>query len=526
MSLSPPFCQVHPLTHPPQIRELYKVLKIATRRVANLLNESTPTHRLPQEVLTRILFLAVDHGSKDHAKQTIPLTHVCRYWRMLLLSYPRMWTTLYMNPGSPSTISEWLARSQNAPLTIITEFNDAYDHPPCRYKNSATATLANTKYLDVCPRHTAILSLDQLLPHRSRIHDLSVLFRSSDPDWADDGHDSAPLLLSHRFFMETLPNLQRLDFRATHVEQERHTIRVPSSLFAGKLPRLKELKYLGVADGLIETAKNLVTCKIGWWAESAGPTIISQRELRTLFDNNKTVRSLSLTDCEISAPGHRLTTITPMTDLKFLKIHCYIPSHLEIILKSIQIPQFENLDTVKLSLSSYLVQVVATDGSGHTFEFRHATTGSSPNFFPLRHLGADVTTLRLCGRISHTQLDEQLGLYEFFWSLDAVRELEFDGTIDSVDNILSNVVSMPGVFLGLKVIRVAVGLDDCEEVIEYLTATARLRMEEGNPLAVIEPFSAEGLGERAGSEGGLSQELRAEWEKRYEAKGVQNFLSG
>ena len=217
---------------------------------------------------------------------------------MLLLSYPRMWSTLCMKPGCPSIISEWLARSQNVPLTIIADFGDAYEHPPCRYNDSATATLVNTNYPNVCPRHKAILSLDQILPHRSRIHDLSVRFRSSDPD----GTDSAPLLFSHPFFMETLPNLQRLDFRATHVEQDRYTIRVPSSLFAGELPRLKELKYLGATDGLIETAKNLDTCKIGWWAESAGPTIISQEELWTLFDNNKTVRSLSLTDCEIFAP--------------------------------------------------------------------------------------------------------------------------------------------------------------------------------------------------------------------------------
>ena len=187
---------------------MYEVLKAATGRVANLLNEGTPTYRLPPEILARILYLAVDHGSEEHAGQVIPLTHVCQYWRTLLLSYPRMWSTLCMKPGNPIVISEWLTRSQNAPLTVIAEFTDAYEHPPCRYEDLATATLADTFDLDVCPRHEAVLSLDQLLPHRSRIRDLTILFHSSDPDW-DDGDHGEPELLHHHFFKNGLPNLQR-----------------------------------------------------------------------------------------------------------------------------------------------------------------------------------------------------------------------------------------------------------------------------------------------------------------------------
>ena len=212
-----------------------------------------------------------------------------------------------------------------------------------------------------------------------------------------------------------------------------------------------------------------------------------------------------------------------MTDLKFLKIHCYISSHLEIIIKSIQIPQFKSLCTIKLSFPSSFVQAVATDASGHTFEFWQATAEGGPDFYPLRHLGAEVTTLRLDGGVTLDQLSVQPGLGDFLRSLDAVRILEFDGTIDFDQNII---IFIPGVFPGLKVIRVEIGLDDCEEVMKHVAAAARLRMEEGNPLAVIEPFSAEGLGKCAGGEGGLSQELRAEWEKRYEAEGVQKFLSG
>ena len=243
---------------------MYEVLRTAIERVENLLNEGTPTHRLPPEIMTRILSLAVDHGSEEHTKQIIPLTHVCRYWRTLLLSYPRTWSTLCLKPGNPAIISEWLSRSQGVPLTVVAEFTDAYEHPPCRYKDSAKATLADTYDLEVCPRHKAALSLDQLLPHRSRIRDLDILIRSSDPLWGDEDHRGEPPLLYHHFFKKTLPNLHRLDLRATHIEETRFTIPIPALLFGGVLlPRLKELKYLGVNGGLTWTAMNLVSCEIG-----------------------------------------------------------------------------------------------------------------------------------------------------------------------------------------------------------------------------------------------------------------------
>ena len=488
--------------------------------MAKVLNEGTPTHRIPPEILTRILYLAVDRGFEGHAEPIIPLTHVCRYWRTLLLSYPRMWSTLYMKPGNPRITSEWLARSQNVPLTVITVFNDAYDHLPCRYQDSATATLADANDHRVCPRHKAVLSLDQLLPHRSRIRDLDVLLHSSDPEWDDDDHrdDGEPMLLNHRFFRETLPNLQRLDFRAIHVEQDRYMIPIPDSLFAGELPCLKELKYLGVTGGLMGTVKNLASCEIGYWSGSAGPSIVSPEELQRLFNNNKTVKSLTLNDCEFFPRDHQAVAAVPMKDLKFLKIYRPFPGDLEPLLKLIPLPQFKSLHTVKLSLHSHTIQVAATDGSGHTFEFSSSSRDDS-GFYPLRHLGAEITTLRLDRRMTIEEFDGRPALCEFFQSLDAVQVLEFDGAAASVKNVLSGILSRAEVFPGLKVVRVAIVREDCEGALQLLATALRLRMEEGNPLTTVEPLLVEG-------EHGLGQETRADWEKHYEAKGIQNLLSG
>ena len=493
------------------------MLRTAAGHVANFLNEGTPTYQLPPEILTRILYLAVDHGSEEHARQIIPLSHVCRYWRSLLLANPRMWSTLSMKPGNPDVISEWLARNQTVPLTIIAEFVDEYNHPTCRYQDSETATLADTHDLGVCSRHKAVLSLDQLLPHRSRIYDLTLLIHSSDPNFDDGFHRGEPVLLYHLFFSEPLPNLQRLDLRATHVEGTRYTIPIPEFIFRGYLPRLRELTYLGVVGGLSRTAMNLVSCEIGYWSGSAGNSVIVAEELQTLFNKNGTLQSLIITQGGFFANSESwVPTPAPMMDLKYLEIQCLINNGLEKIVDCIHAPQFKNLDTVQLSLEFSTITMVATDSSGHTFKFSQYIDDDT-EFFSLRHLGAVITTLRL-DQGQTLRLDQGSEVYDFFQTLDTVQVLELAGEIDSVKTVLSDVVSIAGVFPRLRTIRIAISQDDCEEALRLLAAASRLRMEKGSPLTTIEPLLAE-------CENGLGQEFRVEWEKHYEAVSMQNFLS-
>ena len=113
------------------------------------------------------------------------------------------------------------------------------------------------------------------------------------------------------------------------------------------------------------------------------------------------------------------------------------------------------------------------------------------------------------------RLDDGPTLYEFFRSLDKVQVLELDGKIlDWFQNFLST----PGVFPGLKVIRVSVSRQNCKMALQLLAIASGLRMEEGNPLTTIEQIVAAG-------EDGLDQRLHAKWRKYYKAEGIQNFLS-
>jgi len=54
--------------------------------------------------------------------------------------------------------------------------------------------------------------------------------------------------------------------------------------------------------------------------------------------------------------------------------------------------------------------------------------------------------------------------------------LEFDGKLASVKIPRFDIFSITGVFPGLKVIRVAIDLDDCEGILQLLATVSRLRM--------------------------------------------------
>jgi hypothetical protein len=238
--------------------------------------------------LATVADFAVDHGTEEHARQVFPLTHVCRYWREVILSYPKIWSTISMVPGDPDAVSEWLSRSKEVPLTVLAEFTDVLEHPPCRYQNSATATLADQNETDICHRHRAVLSLNKLLPHGSRIRDLTIILNSSDQDLDDDDDDdnnddddndndeSTPQLLYHEFFTSALPNLRYLEFLVDPTSNEAGGSRItaPKSLFAMNLPLLKALNYMGVNGGLLFTAKNLTSCQIGDWYEVSRPPVL------------------------------------------------------------------------------------------------------------------------------------------------------------------------------------------------------------------------------------------------------------
>ena len=98
-----------------QIESLETGARDVLKLVPSLRNLLQPVNRLPPDILCHVARYVPDKLAKD-TKSTIPLTHVCRYWRETIVSTPDIWTLI--SSGSEPLAALSLERSKAAPLQI------------------------------------------------------------------------------------------------------------------------------------------------------------------------------------------------------------------------------------------------------------------------------------------------------------------------------------------------------------------------------------------------------------------------
>ncbi|KAF9806381.1 hypothetical protein IEO21_08690 [Rhodonia placenta] len=79
---------------------------------------SAPIHRLPGELLAIVLDLSLDHGphSSERILRTITTSHVCRYWRNVMLETALFWSLIDLR--YPTIGRHFCARSRTAGIQI------------------------------------------------------------------------------------------------------------------------------------------------------------------------------------------------------------------------------------------------------------------------------------------------------------------------------------------------------------------------------------------------------------------------
>jgi len=83
----------------------------------SLRNALGPLNKLPREIISSIVQFVPDDQVSDHIRQIIPLTHVSRYWRKIIISTPDHWTTISAQSGR-KLVELSLERAVAAPLDI------------------------------------------------------------------------------------------------------------------------------------------------------------------------------------------------------------------------------------------------------------------------------------------------------------------------------------------------------------------------------------------------------------------------
>ena len=340
--------------------KLNETLAEATRLASSAPNENLPISRLPSEVFLYICRLVCPWTTHRTVFEAIALTHVCRRWRDALLSYPIIWSHIYVWHNFPQPlIDALLHRSCGVPLTIDIQY---YSNPTTRFGCDCSSQDAQEDG-DYCP-HTIIQpmpSLDFLEPFRAEIHRLNVRYLRCG---RFDGGTMEDIRQAP-FFFKSFPNLESLRWSCRHFIRVFPSFVLPRELFGSSLPRLQRLSMvncwgLSSTDTPVLKAMSVERTTVGYIEGSVNQLVCSLRRRRSLV-------SLSLKNYHITATNNHPSPVS-MEDLKEIAL---LNVDSEVVFRYIKCPSIGTITTLQIvpsaqrSLSGDCpVSIHATDGSG------------------------------------------------------------------------------------------------------------------------------------------------------------------
>jgi len=202
------------------------------------------SRRLPEEIMTEI-FIQYRSILKDASSSAelcsstttfyafIRVTHVCRHWRRIALSFPRLWSYILV-PRNVEFTEELLFRSKEVPLTV------------------------DARSID----HIRMPSLKCILQEMRRIRSLSV-----------DTHPTSHWMITVDIANSSAPLLEHLsvNFSSPHSLRRILTLNIPNSL--ASMPQLRSLDLRNVGANnpfplLFKTIRHLTVHET--WSSTAG----------------------------------------------------------------------------------------------------------------------------------------------------------------------------------------------------------------------------------------------------------------
>ncbi|TCD61499.1 hypothetical protein EIP91_008365 [Steccherinum ochraceum] len=196
------------------------------RRLRYLKNSLIPISRLPPEILSQIFFAFCAlvknqpraFGRYRREFEWLSVAHVCHEWRDVALSTPLFWSNIRLGNLSDTALATILARSQQAPLQITSDFDETRRSRVTCQLLILQEHMARVESLDMClPPHAF---QDTITPSVSPSQMQRLVLK------ADSDHytmEDAPLLRQYSF-----PALKELELRgyrlSWHLSSFPHTL--------------------------------------------------------------------------------------------------------------------------------------------------------------------------------------------------------------------------------------------------------------------------------------------------------------
>lgn len=182
-------------------------LENEARALKTCLNATTITGRLPPEILSRVFLALISSApTTGHISQRISwirVTHVCRRWRAVALTFPALWSNITIAHDAWTQLM--LCRSKEAPLSVELDIRGAR-----------------------CDNTTFKALLSKIFRNGNRL--CSVKLCVTDPDMLSD-------------FPASIPRLQQLILTGNFVYGRK--TQLPVHILAGDAPKLTRLEVVG-----------------------------------------------------------------------------------------------------------------------------------------------------------------------------------------------------------------------------------------------------------------------------------------
>ena len=362
------------LLTPKQLRKLHTSIKNAVRSVSATQNEFSPIGRLPPETLVNISEFVTAPRTRESVFEIVKMSHICQYWRSTLISYPQLWSSIFVRNDHKDFIAACLERSREVPLAVHLDLKhgDYEDYPRCTCIRDEWTSEMEINERNRCRYHTTIdplLDVHATWRIRTLVVSLAMLGNTEedsdeDPD-SDPNEDFQGVLYKLKLFSFPLPILESLSFGVDHEHDFITHLELPEDLFcleSSPPPKLCHLALHGCYGGPIRAVRNLTSFKLA----TRDNIELDQFTFLPFISGNRFLVSLSLSGCSFPDPAE-LSQVTPveLPELKSLQLmDIYeLPSFLGLV----DVPAFKTLSSLQISVRIHhlrLDTLVHAEGDG------------------------------------------------------------------------------------------------------------------------------------------------------------------
>jgi len=277
--------------------------------------------------------------------EIVKMTHVCQYWRSTLISYPHLWTAVFVQKRHQDMVAACLERSRGAPLTVRLDLTagDPYLYPnrPALEQVRITSGLPiDRRDPDHCRTGIdPLLEVEQI----RRIRKLDVRF--SILDWNFEN-----ALDGVKFFTSPLPALESLSLHADQDCAIRIYPNFPKDVFRwDSLPPtgLHHLTLRGCCIDPTQAVRNLTSFELSGLAYASYPMELDQHTFLPFISASPSLISLSLAHCKFP-PREELSGVTPIRLPELRSLRLMGARKLPSFPRLVDVPAFNTLSSLRM----------------------------------------------------------------------------------------------------------------------------------------------------------------------------------